>query len=79
LATLSLEAGRPDQALEWLRQVVSDHPNGRYPAQALALRGRILQDAGRLEEARNAWERLLAQYPEFLFIDDVRDELRTLP
>jgi hypothetical protein len=38
-----------------------------------------LQGEGRHEEARLAWERLLAQYPEYLFIDDVRDELRALP
>ncbi len=55
------------------------HPDGRYPARALVLRGRILQDAGRSEEARNAWERLLAQYPGYLFLDDVRDDLRALP
>ncbi len=79
LAILYLGAGRNDEALERLGQVIGEHPNGRYPARALELRGRILQDAGRPEEARHAWERLLAQYPEYLFIDDVRDELRTLP
>lgn len=79
LAILCLETGRTEQALEWLNLVVSEHPNGRYPARALSMRGRILQDTGREDEARNAWERLLAQYPEYLFIDDVRDELRTLP
>jgi tetratricopeptide (TPR) repeat protein len=79
LAVLCLEAGQIDKALDWLALVVSEHPQGRYPAQALALRGRVLHEAGRPEEARNAWERLLAQYPEYLFIDDVRDELRTLP
>jgi tetratricopeptide (TPR) repeat protein len=79
LAVLCQETGRTEQALKWLNVVVAEHPNGRYPAQALALQGRILQDNGREEEARDAWERLLAQYPEYLFIDDVRDELRTLP
>ena len=79
LAVLYLGAGRTDEGLERLALVVSEHPNGRYPAQALELRGRILQDGARSEEARHAWERLLAQYPEYLFIDDVRDELRALP
>ncbi len=79
LANLYLDAGRIDEALERLDQVVNVHPDGRYPARALVLRGRILQDAGRSEEARSAWERLLAQYPEYLFLDDVRDELRALP
>jgi len=79
LAILYLEAGRIDEALERLDQVINVHPDGRYPARALVLRGRILQDASRSEEARHAWERLLAQYPDYLFIDDVRDELRALP
>jgi len=79
LANPYLDAGRIDEALERLDQVINVHPDGRYPARALVLRGRILQDAGRSDEARNAWERLLAQYPEYLFLDDVRDELRALP
>jgi tetratricopeptide (TPR) repeat protein len=79
LANLYLDAGRIDEALERLDQVINVHPDGRYPARALVLRGRILQDAGRSDEARNAWERLLSQYPDYLFLDDVRDELRALP
>ena len=79
LAGLYREAGRTDEALARLDRIVAEHPNGRYPARALAMRGVMLQDAGRQEEARRAWERLLAQYPEYLFIDDVRDELRALP
>ncbi len=79
LAVLNREAGRPEQALAWLDLVVAEHPDGRYPARALELRGEILQEGGQPVAARNAWERLLSQYPEYLFIDDVRDELRTLP
>ena len=79
LAGLYREAGRTDEALARLDRIVAEHPNGRYPARALAMRGVMLQEAGREEEARRAWERLLAQYPEYLFIDDVRDELRALP
>jgi len=79
LALLYRENGRTDEALALLDQVVLEHPDGRYPARALEARGRILQDVGRDMEARLAWERLLAQYPGYLFIDDVRDELRTLP
>ena len=79
LANLYLDGSRIDEALERLDQVINGHPDGRYPARALVLRGRILQDTGRTEEARNAWERLLSQYPGYLFLDDVRDELRALP
>jgi len=79
LAMMYLEAGRIDEALAGLDLIIRDHPNGRYPARALETKGRILQESGRGQEARLAWERLLAQYPEYLFIDDVRDELRALP
>jgi tetratricopeptide (TPR) repeat protein len=79
LAVMYRDAGRTAEALAMLDRVVLDHPDGRYPARALEMRGMILQGEGRHEEARLAWERLLAQYPEYLFIDDVRDELRALP
>ncbi len=79
LATLYRDGGRTNEALAQLDRVIADHPDGRYPARALEMRGSILQAAGRPEEARRALERLLAQYPEYLFIDDVRDELRALP
>ena len=75
----SRDIGRNAEALATLDRVILDHPGGRYPARALEMRGLILQNEGRHAEARLAWERLLAQYPEYLFIDDVRDELRTLP
>lgn len=79
LAVMYREAGRIIEALESLTLVVLEHPDGRYPARALEMQGSILQDAGRHEEAKLFWERLLAQYPSYLFIDDVRDELRALP
>ncbi|MEN8006489.1 MAG: tetratricopeptide repeat protein [Candidatus Krumholzibacteriota bacterium] len=79
LAVLYRDAGRTVEALAQLDQVISGHPDGRYPARSLEMRAGILQAAGRPEDARRALERLLAQYPEYLFIDDVRDELRTLP
>jgi len=66
-------------ALTQLGILCRDHPDGRYPAQALFLQGRWLHEAGRTTEAQQVWSQLLAQYPDFLFIDDVRDELRNLP
>jgi len=66
-------------ALTQLEILCRDHPDGRYPAQALFLQGRWLHEAGRTSEAQQVWSQLLAQYPDFLFIDDVRDELRNLP
>ncbi len=79
LATLYVANGRDAEALDLLLRVVLEHPEGRYPARALHLRGDILQGSGRGLAARTAWEQLLAQYPKYLFIDDVRDYLRALP
>lgn len=79
LAQALLEAGRREEGLARLAEIVRDHPDGRYPGQALLLRARSLQRLGRHEEARRDLEQLLAQYPDYLFLDDARDELRNLP
>jgi tetratricopeptide (TPR) repeat protein len=79
LATLLADADRTDEALDLLQRVVLEHPAGRYPARALQRRGELLLAAGRGEEAQAAWQQLLAQYPEYIFIDDVRDRLRGMP
>ena len=79
LAGLHVAAQRLDAALTQLDQLIRLHPDGRYPAAALALRARLLETGGRLSEARESWDQLLAQYPDYLFIDDVRDHVRSLP
>jgi len=79
LARLEAEAGNPDAALELLATITASHPDGRYPAAALAERARLLLAAGRTVEARTALDLLLAQYPDWLFVDDARDALRRLP
>lgn len=78
LALALAAAGRRDEAIARLDDIVALHPRGRYPAPALQLKGRLELEAGRPGEAREAWQRLLAQYPDFLFGDDVRDDLRRL-
>ena len=79
LAEAYIAHGRVDEALDLLDRAVAEHPDGRYPARALQLQGEVLWSVGRPVAARAAWERLLAQYPDYLFIDDVRDYLRALP
>ncbi len=79
LARLHRTAGRSAEALAQCAAIVRDHPDGRYPAEALALEGEIRLDRGDPDGARAAWERLLVQYPEYLFADDVRDRLRSRP
>jgi tetratricopeptide (TPR) repeat protein len=79
LARLYRTAGRSAEALAQCAAIVRDHPDGRYPAEALVLEGEIRLDRGDPTGARAAWERLLVQYPEYLFADDVRDRLRSRP
>jgi len=79
LASLEVDAGRIDQALVFYDAITTEHIDGRYPAAALAERARLLESVGRAAEAREALERLLSQYPDFLFVEDVRDQLRNLP
>ena len=79
LARALAEAGREPEAITQLEALVAAHPAGRYPGAALELAGRLYLRAGQPERAREAWQRLLSQYPAFLFGDDVRDELRRLP
>lgn len=80
LATLQRAAGNPGPALEQLDRIVSEQPAGRLAARALALRGEILAD-DRLDAAaaRREYERLLVQYPDYLFAGEVRQRLRDLP
>ncbi len=79
LAEAYLAAGMRAEALAAYGEVIRDHPDGRFPGRALVARARLLQGMGRQEEARLDLEQLLAQYPDYLFIDDVRDKLRNLP
>ncbi len=79
LGVLLAANGRLDEALATWGAIVDHHADGRYAAAALQRSGEALLAAGRADAARRAWERLLAQYPGYLFIDDVRDGLRGLP
>jgi len=79
LAKLLWQDGHDDEALVQCDRIVLDHPDGRYPAEALVLAGRIHEERNEWEEARDAYERLLLQYPDHLFADDVRDRLKALP
>jgi len=79
LAAAYAENGRSDEAVALLKRVALEHPDGRYPPRAMQLEGEVLQREGRRTAARSVWRQLLAQYPDYLFIDDVRDSLRTLP
>lgn len=79
LARAYSEQGRPQDAVELCRTIVLEHPDGRFPGEALMLKSRLEREMGQDERARATLEQLLAQYPEFLFVDDARDALRSLP
>lgn len=79
LAQLHWSAGQTVLALYQCDRIVLDHPDGRYPAAALALRGEILATGDQDQQARESYERLLMQYPDYLFADDIRDRIRSLP
>lgn len=76
LAELYLEQDRTEDALTMFGRVVADHPDGRYAARSLVRRGEILAGQDRIPDARRELDLLLAQYPDYLFADDVRDLLR---
>jgi len=78
LAELAAAAGDTARALDLFDTITHDHADGRYPAAALAATGRLHAASGRTDRARNALERLLAQYPDYLFADEIRDRLRSL-
>lgn len=79
LAELASAEGDTAVALAQLDAIVHQHADGRYAAAALAAEANLLAAGGRTDRARDALERLLAQYPDYLFADDVRDLLRSLP
>ena len=57
-----------------------DQPAGRHAPRALALRGEILaEDRHDAVAARREYERLLTQYPDYLFATEIRLRLRELP
>lgn len=76
LAGLYASDGRDEEALRLWRRVVTDHPDGRFAAASLQHRADLLASEGRLDVARQELDLLMAQYPEYLFIDDVRDRRR---
>jgi tetratricopeptide (TPR) repeat protein len=80
LSGLYREAGRYDEALAQLERIVLDLPHGRQAARALALRAEMFAEVrSDSAAARREYERLLVQYPDYLFATEVRQKLRSLP
>ncbi len=79
LANAYAEQGRLDEAVVLFKTVVRDHPRGRFPAESLMQESRLQLELGQDDQAKETLQLLLAQYPEYLFIDDARDAVRSLP
>ena len=79
LANAYADQDRLDDAVALLKVIVRDHPRGRFPAESLLLASRLQVRLGQPEQARESLEQLLVQYPDYLFIDDARDAVRSLP
>ncbi len=62
-----------------LRTLYTDHPRSRFAARAMDREGELMAQENRPDEARRVWTRLLVQYPDYLFLPDVREELKELP
>lgn len=61
LALLERRLGRPQEAIERLRQLIGQRPDDLHYNLALAA---ALADAGRLDEALQSWEHAAALYPQ---------------
>lgn len=79
LAELFAEEKNYQAAIAELKQIYTLHPSGRYPGKSLAKQGELYMVMGQYGKARDVYQQLLVQYPDYLFIDDVRDQLRSLP
>ncbi len=79
LANLYAKQGRLQEAVELFQTISREHPRGRFPANSLMRKSELEKELGQDQDARSTLELLLAQYPDYLFIDDARDAVRSLP
>ncbi len=79
LAGALADADSTAAARSMLRSLYTNNPDSRYAPRAMDLAGRLLQQDGQRDAAQDIWTRLLVQYPDYIFLPDVRDELKELP
>ena len=71
--------GLHDEALADLQALMAQYPKSRFCPQALRRIGEIYEyHIKDLPAARQAYERLLSDYPDYLFLNEVRRTLRRL-
>jgi len=71
--------GKPMGTVLRLRRLLSKHGGVGYDGEALYLLGKAYIEVEEPRRAREAWERLVKQYPNDDRADDARDELGKLP
>lgn len=73
------EEGRPDEALQVLDDLIRNSAFSRHAASGLELKGDLLEQAGDLAGAREAYTAVVLEHETYVHIDSVRDKLRRLP
>jgi outer membrane protein assembly factor BamD (BamD/ComL family) len=71
--------GKPMGTVLRLRRLLRKHSGVGYDGEALYLLGKAYVEVDEPRRAREAWERLVKQYPNDDRADDARDELGKLP
>lgn len=64
LARVQASTGHTDEAVSLLRALADQPASIVPPPQALLELGRIYRQAGRLDEAREQWQRIVEEYPD---------------
>ena len=75
LASLYVQSGEPDRAVELLRQATEGSDPALAESHALLEIGRIEKARGRLEQAREAWQQLVDQFPQSRQAREAQQEL----
>jgi predicted negative regulator of RcsB-dependent stress response len=76
LARVEAAAGRPDEAVALLQALVESADPAVPPARVLLEIGRIHEAAGRHDEARKQWERVVSEYPQSVAMSEARTLLQ---
>jgi hypothetical protein len=73
---LFFELGRPDFALDLFAEYLDERPHGALGPEARNGRAACLERLGRSDEAREAWQELIAHHPSSLYAQEARARSR---
>jgi len=76
---IAMNTNRSRQAIRSYDRIITDYPNYRKTPEALFLKGYVYENnLGRLDKAKEIYERFLELYPDNEFADDAEVSLRFL-